>query len=48
VYLLAFLVASTAPEVSLLIYAGLPVLYFLRITVLRRTWQRNREFADFT
>jgi uncharacterized membrane protein SpoIIM required for sporulation len=48
VYLLAFLVARSAPGVSLLIYAGLPVLYFLSITVLRRTRQRNLEFADFT
>jgi hypothetical protein len=30
VNLLAFLVARSAPEVSLLIYAGLPVLYFVR------------------
>jgi uncharacterized membrane protein len=48
VYLLAFLVARSAPRVSLLIYAGLPVLYFLSITVLRRGWQRDQEFADFT
>jgi uncharacterized membrane protein len=37
-----------APLASLLIYAGLPVLYFLSITVLRRGRRRNREFADFT
>jgi uncharacterized membrane protein len=48
VYLLAFLVARRAPTLSLLIYAGLPVLYFLSITVLRRGRQRNQEFADFT
>ena len=48
VYLLAFLVAKTAPGVSLLIYAGLPVLYFLSITVLRSGRKRNQEYADFT
>jgi uncharacterized membrane protein len=48
VYLLAFLVARSAPEVSLLIYAGLPVLYFLSITVLRSGRKRNLEHADFT
>ena len=48
VYLLAFLVARSAPGLSLLIYAGLPVLYFLSITVLRGTRTRNQEYADFT
>jgi uncharacterized membrane protein len=48
VYLLAFLVARSAPSVSLLIYAGLPVLYFLSITVLRGSRKRNLEYADFT
>lgn len=40
--------ARSAPRVSLLIYAGLPVLYFLGITVLRSGRQRKQEFADFT
>jgi uncharacterized membrane protein len=48
VYLLAFLVARTAPGLSLLIYAALPVLYFLSITVLRIGRKRNKEYADFT
>jgi uncharacterized membrane protein len=48
VYLLAFLVARRAPGVSLLIYAGMPALYFLSITVLRGGRQRNLEFAEFT
>jgi uncharacterized membrane protein len=48
VYLLAFLVAKTAPGLSLLIYAGLPVLYFLSITVLRWGRKGNQEYADFT
>jgi TMEM175 potassium channel family protein len=48
VYLLAFLVATTAPGLSLLIYAAAPVLYFLSITVLRSGRKRNQEYADFT
>jgi uncharacterized membrane protein len=42
------LVARSAPSVSLAIYAGLPVLYFLSITVLRGGRRRNQEYADFT
>jgi hypothetical protein len=34
--------------VSLLIYAGAPVLYFLGITVLRSSRNRDQEYADFT
>jgi hypothetical protein len=34
--------------VSLLIYGGLPVLYFLSITVLRGSPKRDQEYADFT
>ena len=48
VYLLAFLVARAAPGVSLAIYAAMPVLYFLSITVLRAGRKRDQEFADFT
>jgi len=48
VYLVAFLVARVAPGVSLLIYGGLPVLYFLSITVLRSGRKRDQEYADFT
>jgi hypothetical protein len=48
VYLAAFLVARTAPGVSLLIYAAMPVLYFLSITVLRTGRARSQEYADFT
>jgi uncharacterized membrane protein len=47
-YLLAILVAAAAPTVSLLIYAGAPVLYFLSITVLRSGRIRDQEYADFT
>ena len=45
---LVYLVARTVPGVSLLIYAAMPVLYFLSITVLRSGRQGNQEFADFT
>jgi uncharacterized membrane protein len=48
IYLLAILVAAAAPTLSLLIYAGAPVLYFLSITVLRSGRKRNQEYADFT
>ena len=45
---LIYLVASAAPGVSLMIYAGMPLLYFLSITVLRGSRQRDQEYADFT
>ncbi|HKE99252.1 MAG TPA: TMEM175 family protein [Actinomycetes bacterium] len=48
VYLLAFLVATVVPGVSLLIYGAMPVLYFLSITLLRGSRTRNQEYADFT
>jgi uncharacterized membrane protein len=48
VYLAAILVAEDAPRVSLLIYAAMPVLYFLSITVLRSGRERDQEYADFT
>jgi uncharacterized membrane protein len=48
VYLLAMLIAVVAPRVSVLIYGGMPVLYFLSITVLRSGRKRNREYEDFT
>ena len=32
----------------LVVMAGLPVLYFLSITVLRSGRKRGREYADFT
>ena len=47
-YLIALLVAFVAPGVSLLIYAGIPLLYFLGISILRRDRTGNTEFADFT
>ena len=47
VYLLAFLLAGAAPSLSLAIYAGLPLLYVLSITVLR-SGRRDQEYADFT
>jgi uncharacterized membrane protein len=48
VYLLAILLAEAVPSVSLAIYASLPVLYFLSITVLRGSRKRDQEYADFT
>jgi uncharacterized membrane protein len=48
VYLLAMLVAVPVPGVSLAIYAGIPVLYFLGITVLRGSRKRDQEYTDFT
>ena len=47
-YLVAFLVATAAPTVSLPIYARPPVLYFLTITVLRHGRTRNQEYANLT
>ena len=47
VYLLAFLVAEAAPGLSLAIYAAMPLLYFLSITVLRSGRRRDQEYADF-
>ena len=48
IYLGAFLVARSAPGLSLMIYAAMPLLYFLSITVLRGSRRRNQEYADFT
>jgi uncharacterized membrane protein len=48
VYLVAFLVAKAAPGLSLMIFAAMPLLYFLSITVLRRGRRRDQEYADFT
>jgi uncharacterized membrane protein len=48
IYLVAFLVASSAPGLSLMIYGALPLLYFLSITVLRGSRRRDQEYADFT
>jgi uncharacterized membrane protein len=48
IFLLAVLIAEAAPALSLLIYAIMPLLYFLGITVLRIGRKRNQEYADFT
>ena len=48
VYLLAAAVAGLAPAVSVAIFAGIPVLYFLSITVLRRGRAGRREYSEFT
>ena len=41
-------IASLTGVGVLLIYAAVPLLYFLSITVLRSGRQRNQEYADFT
>lgn len=45
---IVYLVAEVAPGASLLIYAAMPVLYILSITVLRSSRKRDQEYADFT
>ena len=44
----AVLVAGVAPYVSLGIYAGVPLLYFIGITFLRRSAPRGSLESDFT
>jgi uncharacterized membrane protein len=48
VYLLAILLADVAPVMTLAIYAGLPLLYFLSITFLRGSRRREQEYSEFT
>jgi len=48
VYLIAILVAGVAPYLSLGIYAGVPVLYFIGITFLRRLAPKGSLERDFT
>ena len=47
-YLIAILVAGFAPYLSLGIYAGVPVLYFIGITLLRRLAPKGSPERDFT
>jgi uncharacterized membrane protein len=48
IFLLAVLIAEAAPVLSLSVYAVMPMLYFLGITLLRIGRKRNQEYADFT
>jgi uncharacterized membrane protein len=48
IVIVAIAITAIAPLVSLLVYAALPPLYFLSITLLRSDRRRDREFADFT
>jgi uncharacterized membrane protein len=48
VYLVAFAVAGLTPTLSLLIFAAVPLVYFLGITGLRLGRMGNREYSDFT
>ena len=47
-YLIAILVAGFAPYLSLGIYAGVPALYFIGITLLRRLAPKGSPERDFT
>jgi TMEM175 potassium channel family protein len=47
-YLVAMLLAGLAPYVSLGIYAGVPLLYFIAITILRRSAPKGSLERDFT
>jgi hypothetical protein len=47
-YLVAIVVAGIAPIASLAVLAGLPVLYFLSITILRGRRRGRSEYSDFT
>jgi uncharacterized membrane protein len=48
IYLIAILFADIAPRLSLGIYAGVPVLYFIGITFLRRSSPKGALEHDFT
>ena len=47
IYVIAMLVASAAPLLSLLLYLGVPLLYFLLITVLRQSPQTRDEATNY-
>ena len=47
VYLIAMLVASAAPLLSLLLYLGVPLLYFLLIALLRRSPATRDEATNY-
>jgi len=47
VYLIAMLVASSAPQVSLLLYLAVPLLYLLLITLLRQSSGTREEATDY-
>ena len=47
-YLLAILIAESAPVASLVIYAGVPVVYFIAIFVDRSTAPPGAVEDDFT
>ena len=47
IYVIAMLVASAAPLLSLLLYLGVPLLYFLLIALLRRSPGTRDEATNF-
>ena len=46
--LIAVLFAAFAPNVSLVIYAGVPVLYFIMVTFLRQSAPKGSQERNFT
>jgi uncharacterized membrane protein len=48
IFLIAMLVAGIAPRLSLGIYAGVPILYFTGITLIRRSAPKGSLERDFT
>lgn len=48
VYVLAMAVADLAPTVSLVLYLGLPFLYFLLVTILRQNPETKAEADDYS
>jgi uncharacterized membrane protein len=47
IYVIAMLVASAAPRLSLLLYLGVPLLYFLLIALLRRSPVTRDEATNY-
>jgi formate hydrogenlyase subunit 4 len=48
IYAVAFAIAKTSPAASLLIYAAVPVLYFITITLARSIAPAGSAERDFT
>ena len=48
IFLIAMLCAGFAPNLSLGIYAGVPLLYFIGITFVRRSAPKGSLERDFT
>jgi uncharacterized membrane protein len=48
VYVLAMILAPAAPTLSLILYLGLPLMYFILITILRQHPDTRQEADDFS